>query len=217
MTAFEEKKKEYEKRLKDNHSIYKMVLQNQKNNPNVEVLADPQTELEVLLADNFLTFFIDIFGLAYMSINKEFKNEKPEDNYVYQAFLNMIRARRNNDEQEVKNIENYIYDKASPKECAKYMIDLFSYVQNSELYAKMLYEEVGFDKNSEEAYNEFVGLYEKSLNLLDVVFYGDVNVRKLDSSEDMFKVARVAAILIEFHKLADDIFNKSIKLSKEKK
>ncbi len=217
MTTFEEKKKEFEKRVKDNYFVYKMILQNNKNNPNTEVLIDPQTELEVLLADNFLTFFIDFYGLTSMSLNNELKDENPEDNYVYNAFLNMIRARKNNDEQEVKNIESYIYEKAAPKECAKYMFDLFSYVQNRKLYVRMLYEELGFDKNSEESYNEFLGLFEQSLELLDIIFYNDVNLRKLDSSEDMFKVARVAAIFIEFHKLADDAFNKAIKLSKEKK
>ena len=164
MEDFNERKKAYLDKLRNNEELLAAIINSrEKNTPEaMAMLLDPQDDMQLSLADGFATVLGDTIN---MMTGYDYPEE--EDNYddifLLNIFKRVINALRSNDKEALEAIKEEVQTKTSPEvlgEMSYYLIKLF--VFSAEEVLEYLFEQCHFDFDDPLEIAQFQIYFEKA-------------------------------------------------------
>ena len=207
MKNFEDRKKDYLKKINENSEIVESIVNNPSSNQRmIEIILNPQTEKELEIADSVITYFSDLFNIAYRKIKSG--NVNFEDNSYITIVSNLIIAIKNKNEEKVKEINDYLDGLTDPALAARFIFDFYSgFCGDPEGCYEYVAQKAGFDI-SDFRQRELYNLY---WNKIQEVTKKERKENIDFSSDDLEKNEQVDAtirVMKEFHRLYENEINK---------
>ena len=137
MENFEERKIQYFKRLNDNPFILLNLYRNNEE-AKINIILDPKTERELLIAESIITFTSDTIDIMENLDSINVSREELDNSITINLFVNIIYALKENDKDEINRIKEYLSKNIDPDYAARLMFDFL----------------VVFSSNIEEGINE---------------------------------------------------------------
>ena len=165
MENFNERKRAYFERLRDNKYILEALKAKEDNS--VETLAmiiDPQDETELEIANGMITFFGDTLNMIMEQYERDYEEKEMSEIPIIDYFIRTITALRNGDKEALEAIKQEISKTPSAESIADMFYDLMSIMMyDAEAMSVYVFEKSGFDYDDDLSELQFQ-LYFKKAN-----------------------------------------------------
>ena len=207
MKNFEDRKKDYFKKLNENSEIVESIVRDPSSDQRfVEIIINPQTERELEIADSSITFFSDMLGLAFRKTSSEDINY--EDNKYVIIVSDLINAIKAKDEIKVKEISDYLDSISDPIEVARYSFDFCNgFGSNPEDCYEYIAQKTGFDTSDFRESTLYNFYWNKAQEITKKERYAKIDYANTDIETDE-QINTSIRVMKEFHRLYENEMNK---------
>ena len=165
MENFNERKKAYFEKLRENKYILEALKAKEDNS--VETMAmiiDPQDETELAIADGMITFFGDTLNMFMQQYDRDYEEKDMSEVPIIDYFVRTIAALRNGDKEALEAIKQEISHTPSAESVADMLYDLMS-VMMYDVEAMGVYV---FEKSPGSEYTDAL-LYDFTISHIDIL------------------------------------------------
>ena len=147
MEDFNEKKKAYFEKLRNNEDILSAMMAKEENSvETMSLIIDPQDETELVIADGIITFFGDTIKIFTEYCSRDFEEPDYSSILIMKFFVRVINALRSGNKEELEAIRAEISNAPTPETVAEMMYELLHCMSTDpESMGEYIFEECGFE------------------------------------------------------------------------
>lgn len=200
---FNELKKEYLEKLKENVDIFNTVIFNSGNI--LKIVFDPSTEEEIKLANLILNFINDIKVMSENACNLNINEEYIKNSLIVNLYINCINALKNNDNERINEIKDDL-NQINSDEAAMIIFDICTiFFNNYDDVLTIISRNSGFDIDQYITYVAFMNYMNLATEITNSRNIMDID--KLNEKNKKF----LMETLINLHTIVEEKINKKVK------